>query len=401
MTCISSLNCRAGSPALLLFLKLTTRKRTNHWYLQQFVTKSDLYLRQHFTSVKPEVFNISLTTRHFWHKSSKICTEAKQAYRDNVSILIMNIHPQKQRTLKHAVEITGIALHSGRFIHAVINPAPANYGIVFERIDVSGCDRIVPATIDNAVQNELCTRIENKDGVKVQTIEHFMAAFHGLNIDNLHIEIDGSEMPILDGSSQQITDRLNAVGIIEQDDFKQVLVLTEEIEYQDDSGVIMRLTPSDMLEIDITIDFDDAAIGTQRCTYIHEQDGFDDNLANARTFCLLRDVEQIRRSGMGQGGSLDNAVVVDDGKILNPTGLRGDDEFVRHKTLDCLGDLYLLGMTMKAKLVASRPGHAASTALLKLLKSRPEAFEVVKGNSPVALTPSWSMPDAAVASPSQ
>lgn len=313
----------------------------------------------------------------------------------------MNINPQKQKTLKHAVEITGIALHSGRFIHAVINPAPANYGIVFERIDVSGCDRIVPATIDNAVQNKLCTRIENKDGVKVQTIEHFMAAFHGLNIDNLHIEIDGSEMPILDGSSQQITDRLNAVGIIEQDDFKQVLVLTEEIEYQDDSGVIMRLTPSDMLEMDITIDFDDAAIGTQRCTYIHEQDGFDDNLANARTFCLLRDVEQIRRSGMGQGGSLDNAVVVDDGKILNPTGLRGDDEFVRHKTLDCLGDLYLLGMTMKAKLVASRPGHAASTALLKLLKSRPEAFEVVKGNSPVALTPSWSMPDAAVASPSQ
>ena len=153
--------------------------------------------------------------------------------------------------------------------------------------------------------------------------------------------------------------------------------------------------------MDITIDFDDTAIGTRRCTYIHEQDGFDDNLANARTFCLLRDVERIGRSGMGQGGSLDNAVVVDDGKILNPTGLRGDDEFVRHKTLNCLGDLYLLSMTMKAKLVASRPGYAASLALLKLLKSRPEAFEVVKGNSAVALTPSWSMPDAAVASPSQ
>ena len=134
--------------------------------------------------------NISLTIRHFWHKSSKICTEAKQAYRDNVSIFIMNIHPQKQRTLKHAVEITGIALHSGRFIHAVINPAPANYSIVclsgLTYLDVTG---LLLPTIDNAVQNELYLHVENKDGVKVQTIEHFMAAFHGLNIDNLHIEL--------------------------------------------------------------------------------------------------------------------------------------------------------------------------------------------------------------------
>ena len=314
--------------------------------------------------------------------------------------VIMSIFHQKQRTLKQAVEITGIALHSGRFINAIINPAPANYGIVFERVDVTGCNRIVPAKVENAVQNELCTRIQNEDGIKVQTIEHFMAAFHGLNIDNLHIEIDGSEMPILDGSSKQISDRLNAAGIIEQDEFKQVLVITEEIEYRDEHGVMMRLVPNDSLEIDITIDFDDSAIGTQRCTYVHENGGFDNHLAHARTFCLLRDVELIRRSGMGQGGSLDNAVVVDDGKVLNPSGLRGDDEFVRHKALDCLGDLYLLGMTMKAKLVASRPGHAASASLLKLLKSRPEAFQIMSGNNPASLNPSWSMPQSAVASPS-
>ena len=139
----------------------------------------------------------------------------------------------KQRTLKQSVEISGTALHSGRYVTAVLNPAPADTGIVFERVDVKGCNRLIPATIDHAVQHSLCTRIENTDGVKVQTIEHFMAAFHGLNIDNVHIEIDGSELPILDGSAMQITERLKSAGIQELDADRNVMVVKQAIEFED------------------------------------------------------------------------------------------------------------------------------------------------------------------------
>ena len=306
----------------------------------------------------------------------------------------------KQHTLKQAIEISGTALHSGRFVTAILSPAPANTGIVFERVDVTGCDRIVTATVHNAVRQNLCTRIENEDGIKVQTIEHFMAAFHGLNIDNIHIEIDGSELPILDGSSMQITERLKNAGLQEQDAERQVLVLKQPIEFEDENGVFMRLEPSNNLEINVAIDFNDPIIGNQQCRYTHGENHFDDELSHARTFCMLRDVERIRQTGMGQGGSLDNAVVIDNGKVLNPSGLRGSDEFVRHKTLDCFGDLYLLGMTLKAKLTARRPGHSASTALLQLLLSRPEIYEIHAGNAVHSPAPVWSMPVSAVASPS-
>jgi len=306
----------------------------------------------------------------------------------------------KQRTLKQSVEISGTALHSGRYVTAVLNPAPADTGIVFERVDVKGCNRLIPATIDHAVQHSLCTRIENTDGVKVQTIEHFMAAFHGLNIDNVHIEIDGSELPILDGSAMQITERLKSAGIQELDADRNVMVVKQAIEFEDEHGVFMRLEPHDNLEINVAIEFNDPMIGTQQCRYTHGEDVFDAQLSHARTFCMLRDVERIRQSGMGQGGSLDNAVVIDNGKVLNPSGLRGKDEFVRHKTLDCFGDLYLLGMALKAKLTATRPGHAASTSLLKLLISRPECFEIHRGQQAGHPTPVWSLPAQAVASPS-
>jgi UDP-3-O-[3-hydroxymyristoyl] N-acetylglucosamine deacetylase len=308
--------------------------------------------------------------------------------------------PPKQRTLKHAIEISGTALHSGRFVTAVLNPAPADTGIVFERVDVVGSNRIVPATVHNAVQHHLCTRIENEDGVKVQTIEHFMAAFHGLNIDNVHIEIDGSELPIMDGSSMQITERLKSAGTQEQDADRNIFILKQAIEFEDENGVFMRLEPAEKLEINVAIDFNDPLIGTQQCRYTHGDNQFDDQLSHARTFCMLRDVERIRQSGMGQGGSLDNAVVIDDGKVLNPSGLRGKDEFVRHKALDCFGDLYLLGMELKAKLTAKRPGHSASTALLQSLLSRPELFEIRRGNTVQAPMAVWSMPVSAVASPS-
>ena len=302
---------------------------------------------------------------------------------------------QKQKTLEQPVEISGIGLHSGRFIEVTLMPAPAGHGIMFERTDIKDRKATIPAHIDYAVSRRLCTRIENEDGVGVNTIEHFMAAFHGLGIDNLHIEIDGAEMPILDGSSAHIAEMIMQAGLTEQDAEKQMLVITQNIELVTEQGIAMTLSPCDGLELDVDIDFPDRAIGKQHMHYTHSEDGFSEELSSARTFCMMRDVEAMRSSGLGQGGSLDNAVVVENGRVLNSDGLRFPDEFVRHKVLDCLGDLFLLGMGLKARISVSRPGHAASTELLKQLKLRPDVFQII--GKPAQPAPSFALPETAVA----
>lgn len=305
---------------------------------------------------------------------------------------------QFQNTLARPVDISGIGVHSGRYVEMTIHPAPAYNGIIFHRTDVIDSSPIIPATVDHAVPHQLCTRIENCDGVGVNTIEHFMAAFHGLGIDNLLIEVDGPELPILDGSSTLIIDLLNQAGLEEQSEVKQIFVMVDDVEVDLGDGRHARLSPHDQLELDVRIDFEDQLIGKQSLRYSHNKDAFKTKLADARTFCMLKDVETMRTNGLARGGSLDNAVVVHEGAVLNGDGLRSDDEFVRHKALDCLGDLYLLGMAIRAKLTTSCPGHALSTELLQAVMARPNCFVIEnKLEASNSQAGTWSYPETAVA----
>ena len=303
-----------------------------------------------------------------------------------------------QTTLNAPIVVSGIGLHSGSYITATLHPAECDHGICFHRTDISGQNAIIPARTENAIETPLCTRIENDAGIKVNTVEHFMAAFHGLGIDNVRIDVDGPELPILDGSALQIVDRIQRQGLCIQAKPRRTLIIKKTVEVSLDNGATARLEPADSLILDVSIDFDDPAIGRQHLQYHHDDGQFVTDLASARTFCLYKHVEMMRQAGLAQGGSLENAVVVDEGHIMNPDGLRMADEFVRHKALDCLGDLYLLGMTLRGKLSTSRPGHALSTKLLKALMADTDAFEIMDWSSAVMLGGHGQKPDAAVAS---
>ena len=283
-----------------------------------------------------------------------------------------------QTCLQKAVSITGIGLHSGRFVEVRLNPAPANSGIMFVRTDISDRDNKIRACAENAIETPLCTRIENEAGIGVNTIEHFMAAFAGLGLDNVRIDIDGGEMPILDGSSQQITDLIETAGLARLNAARQILVITKPVRVENDKGGFAELEPLDnnRLSIDAQIDFDDPLIGIQKLGYCSDTYDFTRDLAAARTFCLYRDVESMRQAGLARGGSLDNALVVNEGSLMNKSGLRMQDEFIRHKVLDSIGDLYLLGMSVAGHLNTSRPGHALTIRLLKTLLAQPDAYVI-------------------------
>ena len=302
-----------------------------------------------------------------------------------------------QTSLKQTAEVRGLGIHSGRFIEVSLQPAPAGHGIVFCRTDIEGQDPFIPALIDYVTEARLCTKIRNAAGISVSTIEHFMAAFHGLGLDNVLVEVDGPEMPILDGSAIQIVQLIQQAGVIALDKLKPVLVVTEPVEVKLENNVLIQLLPSETLELDIRIDFPDPAIGCQHYTYTHQHGCFENELADARTFCMLKDVETMRHSGLARGGSLDNAIVVDNGTVLNQSGLRSESEFVKHKVLDCLGDLYLLGMSLRARVCAHKPGHAASAAVLQALISSPSSFYIENRGNLTAQSSHPHLPVAAVA----
>ena len=346
--------------------------------LQQFVTKCDLFFPLPFS----RLFS------RYWRFN---------AVSQGINTRMTSQHHALQTSLKQVAELRGIGLHSGRFIEVRLLPAPAGHGIVFYRTDIHGLDPIIPALIDNISDARLCTRIQNADGVSMSTIEHFMAAFHGLGLDNVLIEVDGPEMPILDGSAIQIVTLLQQAGIVALDKVKPVLVVTKPIEVKLENDVVLQLLPSETLDLDIQIDFADPAIGRQHYHYTHQHGCFENELADARTFCMLKDVETMRHSGLARGGSLDNAVVVDNGSILNQGGLRSESEFVKHKVLDCLGDLYLLGMSLRARVCANKPGHAASAALLKALMASPSSFYIENENNLPQQSANMHLPEAAVA----
>ena len=301
-----------------------------------------------------------------------------------------------QTTVSDVVAFDGIGLHSGRFVHLTVHPAPANTGIQFKRIDVTENRQSITAHPDNVRKARLCTRIENSDGVRLETVEHLMAAFAGLGIDNAIVHIDSGEAPILDGSSLPFVAALQNAGITTLSARRRTLVVTQTVRVEHGGGWAM-IEPHSRLEIDAEIDFEDPAIGRQRFHYQHGNGRFESDLAAARTFCQMRDVAAMQNAGLALGGSLNNAIVVENGRILNETGLRMKHEFVKHKILDCLGDLYLLGMMVRGKVTTSRPGHAICAELVTRLWDSTESYRIVEEGVLVGHSDGYALPEVAAA----
>lgn len=284
-----------------------------------------------------------------------------------------------QNTLKSPAAFTGVGLHGGAPVRMVVRPAAADHGIRFRRIDVADRDQMVLARWDMVTPSKLCTVIENADGVSVSTVEHIMAALAGFAIHNALIEIDGPEVPILDGSAVPFVEGFLAAGIEEQDQPVRAVRIRKAVEVRDGDAVA-RLEPAEMLEIDFRIDFADEAIGVQARRLNMANGAFVRELSDSRTFCRQADVDAMRARGLALGGTLENAVVFDGDQVLSPGGLRHADEPVRHKMLDAVGDLALAGGPILGRYVGERAGHALTNRLLRALFADPEAFEIVDCN---------------------
>lgn len=278
-----------------------------------------------------------------------------------------------QNTVKSAVTFTGTGLHSGKPVRMVVRPAAVDHGIWFCRTDLQGIDPMIPARWDAVVPSKLCTLVANEDGAQVSTIEHIMAALAGLAIGNALIEIDGPEVPILDGSAAPFVAALLAMGIQGQNGPSRAIRVLKSVEVREGDAVA-RLDPAEMLEIDFRIDFAEAAIGQQARRLNMSNGAFVRELCDSRTFCRQSDVDAMRARGLALGGTLDNAVVFDGDRVLSPGGLRHQDEPVRHKMLDALGDLSLAGAPLLARYTGVRAGHALTNRLLHKLFSTPGAF---------------------------
>jgi UDP-3-O-[3-hydroxymyristoyl] N-acetylglucosamine deacetylase len=281
-----------------------------------------------------------------------------------------------QQTLKSPVTFNGVGLHSGRPVRLTVNPASADYGIWFRRTDITTGDAMIPARWDAVEPSSLCTMLTNRKGATVQTVEHLMAALAGLGIHNALIEIDGPEVPILDGSAVPFVDRLLARGLREQAVPVRAIRVLKTIEVREGEA-LARLQPAEMLEIDFAIDFAERAIGRQSRALSMSNGSFVRELADSRTFCRQSDVDAMRARGLALGGTLENAVVFDDDRVLSPGGLRHPDEPVRHKMLDALGDLALAGGPILGRYTGERAGHALTNRLLHALFADPRAVRWV------------------------
>lgn len=278
----------------------------------------------------------------------------------------------KQRTLKTSINCSGVALHSGSKVSMTLFPADVDSGIVFKRTDIAGRGAEIPARWDRVVDTRMCTTLGNEDGVTIGTVEHLMAALAGCGIDNARIELNGSEIPIMDGSSQPFVFLVDCAGVIEQDAPRRVIRVLKTISVNDGAA---RLSPGSHLSLDFEIDFDNAIVSKQTLSVGVVNGSFAKELARARTFGFLHEVEALRAAGLAKGGSLDNAVVVSGDCVLNEGGLRYEDEFVRHKVLDAIGDLYLSGAPIIGKFQGICSGHSTNNALLHALFADPDAWE--------------------------
>lgn len=282
-----------------------------------------------------------------------------------------------QNTLKSAAVFEGRGLHSGKPVRMVVRPASADYGIWFKRVDVPLRDAMVAARWDQVVPSKLCTLLRNEAGVEVSTVEHVMAALAGCAIHNAVIEIDGPEVPILDGSAEPFVQGFLARGLIEQTAPVRAIRVLKPVEVTDGEATA-RLEPAEMLEIDFRIQFAETAIGEQKKHLNLSNGTFVRELCDSRTFCRQSDVEAMRANGLALGGTLENAVVFEDDRVLSPGGLRHSDEPVRHKMLDAMGDLYLAGGPVLGRYTGIRAGHALTNRLLRALFADPSAWKMVE-----------------------
>lgn len=302
----------------------------------------------------------------------------------------------KQRTIKSLVQTTGVGLHSGKKVYLTLRPAGIDTGIVFRRTDVPSPDIKIQA--DSVVSTQLATMIASPEApeVTISTIEHLMSALCGLGIDNIIVEVSAPEIPIMDGSSAPFVYLIQSAGIQEQNAAKKFIKIKKPVTYKHDDK-IAKLLPYNGFRLDFTIKFDHAVLDKtnpqHRCEFSSQY--YIEEIARARTFGFMKDLELMREMNLALGGSMDNAIVVDDYRVLNSDGLRYEDEFVRHKVLDAVGDLYVLGHPIIGEFVGYKAGHMMNNMLIRELVKDPTAYELVTyeeaETSPVTFTvPAWN-----------
>ena len=281
-----------------------------------------------------------------------------------------------QKTINKNITLKGVGLHTGLEVNLVIKPAEPNTGIIFKRIDIKENNIVIP-NIFNVSSAIFCTTISNESDVSVSTIEHLMGALYGTGIDNALIEIDNQEVPILDGSAKAYIKAINDVGIKDSDAPIKIIRIEKKIEFNNEKKII-SIEPSKIsLDIDFELKYKNKFIGTQRNVIkVYESDLTD--IYNSRTFCLYEDVKKIKEMGLAKGGSLDNAIVVKDDQIMNKEGLRNEKEFVNHKILDCMGDLYLAGYKIIGKVICSQGGHKLTNQLLRKVFQDKNNFSIIE-----------------------
>jgi UDP-3-O-[3-hydroxymyristoyl] N-acetylglucosamine deacetylase len=318
---------------------------------------------------------LKFTSKHLKHKNQRPSERPDGA--QHASML-------RQRTLKNAIKTTGVGLHTGARVDLVLRPAAPDAGIVFHRVDLPQVVTI-PAQALNVGDTRLSSSLE-KDGVRISTVEHLMSALAGLGIDNVHVDVSGPELPIMDGSAGPFVFLLQSAGIEEQAARKRYLRIKEPVEVrQDDKWA--RFEPHHGFVLDLIIDFPHPVFGSENKHVVIDfaEHSYTKEVSRARTFGFMQDVETMRAAGLALGGSLQNAIVLDETRVLNSEGLRYDNEFAKHKVLDAIGDLYLLGHPLIGTYVAYKPGHALNNALSRALLARTDAWELISFDAPADL----------------
>ena len=282
----------------------------------------------------------------------------------------------KQKTLKKEIKLSGVGLHSGKNVNIKLVPQRPNTGIYFKRIDLTSNNIIYPSVF-NVSSASYCTKISNEYGVSVSTIEHLMAALYGKGVDNLLVEIDSEEVPILDGSSKNFVEAINSADFEISDQPIKIITIDKEVVYEEGEKSISFKPSKISLEIDFEINFKNELIKTQKNNINIYMDDLSD-MYNSRTFCLYEDIEKLKSLNLAKGGSLNNAIVVKQNKILNKEKLRNEKEFVNHKILDCLGDLYLSGFKIVGKITSCQGGHNITNLGLRKLLSKNENFSIIE-----------------------
>ena len=281
-----------------------------------------------------------------------------------------------QKTIKHSVEFNGVGLHSGKKVFMTLFPAPPNTGIIFRRSDLNSNNLVYP-NVFNVSSASYCTKLTNEFGTSVSTVEHLMAALYGLGIDNLVVDLNSEELPIMDGSAKNFVETLEDVGFKISDLPIRVIKINKKVTYLDGEKFITFEPNKISLEIDFEIKYEQNSILNQRNKKNIYMDDLND-MYNSRTFCLFEDIEKLKKIGLAKGGSLDNAIVLKGNEILNSEKLRNPKEFVNHKILDCLGDIYLAGYRMVGKITSSQGGHNVTNQGLRELFSNNENFSIIE-----------------------